>query len=92
MLSGEFRPSAGSAHLAGLNLITDVQKCRRNLAFCPQFDALFELLTAREHLQLYARIKGICEDDINRVVESKIAEMVLTEYADRSASIYSGEN
>ena len=92
MLSGEFRPSAGSAHLAGLNLITDVQKCRRKIAFCPQFDALFELLTAREHLQLYARIKGICEADIKRVVESKIAEMGLTEYADRSASTYSGGN
>ena len=28
----------------------------------PQFDALFELLTGREHLQLYARIKGIVDD------------------------------
>lgn len=92
MLSGEFRPSAGSAHLAGLDLITDVHKCRRKIGFCPQFDALFELLTAREHLQLYARIKGICEADIKRVVESKIAEMGLTEYADRSASTYSGGN
>ena len=92
MLSGEFRPSAGSAHLAGLDLLTDVHKCRRKIGFCPQFDALFELLTAREHLQLYARIKGICEVDIRRVVESKIAEMGLLEYADRPAGTYSGGN
>lgn len=92
MLSGEFRPSGGSAFLAGLDLLTDVHKCRRKIGFCPQFDALFELLTAREHLQLYARIKGINEVDINRVVESKIAEMGLTEYADRSAGTYSGGN
>ena len=92
MLSGEFRPTSGSAHLAGLNLLTDVHKCRRKIGFCPQFDALFELLTAREHLTLYARIKGICEGDISRVVVSKIAEMGLTEYADRSAGTYSGGN
>lgn len=92
MLSGEFRPSAGSASLAGLNLLTDVHKCRRKIGFCPQFDALFELLTAREHLQLYARIKGIIEADIPAVVEAKINEMGLIEYADRSAGTYSGGN
>ena len=92
MLSGEFRPSAGSAYLAGLDLLTDVHKCRRKIGFCPQFDALFELLTAREHLQLYARLKGINEVDVNRVVDGKIAEMGLTEYADRAAGTYSGGN
>ena len=92
MLSGEFRPSAGSAHLAGLDLLKDVHKCRRKIGFCPQFDALFELLTAREHLQLYARLKGINEVDIPRVVDQKVAEMGLTEYADRAAGTYSGGN
>ena len=57
-----------------------------------QFDALFELLTAREHLQLYARIKGIDDKDIKAVVDGKIAEMGLTEYADRAAGTFSGGN
>ena len=39
---------------------------------CWQFDALFDLLTGREHLELYARIKGIPEEHINTVVEGKI--------------------
>jgi ABC-type multidrug transport system ATPase subunit len=50
------------------------------------------LLTAREHLELYARIKGIYEADIPAVVNGKIAEMGLTEYADRAAGTYSGGN
>jgi ABC-type multidrug transport system ATPase subunit len=57
----------------------EVHKCRRKIGFCPQFDALFELLTGREHLELYARIKGIAEKDITKVVDGKIAEMGLTE-------------
>lgn len=92
MLSGEFSPSEGQAFLSGLDLYSDIHKCRRKVGYCPQFDALFELLTAREHLELYARIKGIKEKDIKRVVNAKIAEMGLTEYADRYAGTYSGGN
>jgi ATP-binding cassette subfamily A (ABC1) protein 3 len=61
MLSGEVVPSHGELYLDRRDLLTDVHNCRRLIGFCPQFDALFELLTGREHLQLYARIKGIVE-------------------------------
>merc|ERR1711871_518549 len=71
MLSGEFSPSSGSAYLSGLDLYSDIHACRRKIGYCPQFDALFELLTAREHLELYARIKGIKEEDVQSVVSSK---------------------
>lgn len=92
MLSGEITPTTGSIYLDGINVLTDIHQCRRKIGFCPQFDALFELLTAREHLQLYARIKGIKEDQINQVVDEKISELGLTEYADRAAGGYSGGN
>eukprot|EP00605_Chrysophyceae_sp_TOSAG23-4_P000940 GSChrysophyteH1.ASY1.ANO1.1040.1 assembled CDS len=76
MLSGEFAPSAGSAYLNGMDLTTDIHTCRRKV----------------EHLQLYARIKGIKEEYIPQVVQAKIEEMGLTEYADRYAGTYSGGN
>lgn len=31
------------------------------IGYCPQFDALLEFLTVQEHLELYARIKGVPE-------------------------------
>ena len=92
MLSCEFKPTFGEAFLSGVSLIKEPSKCRRKIGFCPQFDALFELLSAREHLTLYARIKGIHEKDIASVVNQKISEMGLTEYADRAAGGYSGGN
>ena len=92
MLTGEFPPSSGDAYIAGMNISTNVHSCRRQIGYCPQFDALFELLTAREHLILYARIKGIAEKDIPRAVEAKLHEMALTEYADRAAGGFSGGN
>ena len=38
--------------------INEPADLRRLLGYCPQFDALLELLSVREHLQLFGRIKG----------------------------------
>jgi ABC-type multidrug transport system ATPase subunit len=38
-------------------------------SYCPQFDALDSLLTAREHLYLYARLRGIERENISFVSE-----------------------
>lgn len=46
-----------------LNPLSVYQK----IGYCPQFDALFDHLTAEEHLFLYARLKGIPEYEIGRV-------------------------
>lgn len=37
------------------------------MGYCPQFDGLDDLLTAAEHLQLYARLRGVPEEDIKQV-------------------------
>ena len=37
------------------------------MGYCPQFDGLDSLLTATEHLQLYARLRGVPEKDVKQV-------------------------
>ena len=37
------------------------------MGYCPQFDGLDNLLTATEHLQLYARLRGVPEQDVKQV-------------------------
>jgi ATP-binding cassette subfamily A (ABC1) protein 3 len=37
------------------------------IGYCPQFDALLEFLTVQEHLELYARIKGVADYRIDDV-------------------------
>ena len=37
------------------------------MGYCPQFDGLDNLLTAAEHLQLYARLRGVPEQDVKQV-------------------------
>jgi ABC-type multidrug transport system ATPase subunit len=56
---------------------------------CPQYDAL-DLLSTREHLAFYAKIKGI--KDINGNVNAIMARLGLTPHAATTGSKLSGGN
>lgn len=90
ILSGEFAPTTGDARLAGYRVSTDMAKCRYHIGFCPQFDAIYDKLTAREHLEFYAAVKGIRPENIPGEVAAKIRDLGLTEYSDRASGGYSG--
>uniref|UniRef100_A0A8C4ITX9 ATP-binding cassette, sub-family A (ABC1), member 4b n=1 Tax=Dicentrarchus labrax TaxID=13489 RepID=A0A8C4ITX9_DICLA len=84
--------TSGEATVAGYSILTDILDVHQNMGYCPQFDAIDELLTGREHLYLYARLRGVPESEIPRVAEWGIQKLGLTEYAGRCAGTYSGGN
>mmetsp|Transcript_16038 Transcript_16038/g.15969 ORF Transcript_16038/g.15969 Transcript_16038/m.15969 type:complete len:500 (+) Transcript_16038:1613-3112(+) len=92
MLTGEIAPTVGEAYICGHNVITELDRARELIGYCPQFDAISELLTAREHLRLYSDIKGIPKDRREALVEEMIDQMDLRQYADILAGTYSGGN
>ena len=55
--AGELPATSGSAYLSGFDVSKSPEEIHRLVGYCPQFDALFETLTGREHLMLYAAIK-----------------------------------
>lgn len=63
-----------------------------NIGYCPQFDALLENLTAREHLNLYAAIKGIPKELRADLVEKRLNEMDLKQFEGILAGTFSGGN
>ena len=44
----------------------------------------------REHLRLYARLRGLDEDTVKREAEGGLRRLGLLAYADRRAGTYSG--
>ncbi|KAM6920758.1 retinal-specific phospholipid-transporting ATPase ABCA4-like [Lycodopsis pacificus] len=92
MLTGDTDVSSGEATVAGYSVRTEILDVHQNMGYCPQFDAIDELLTGREHLYLYARLRGVPESEIPRVAEWGIQKLGLTEYAGRCAGTYSGGN
>ena len=46
----------------GENLVRDRSSFLSMIGYCPQFDSIIEVLTGREMLVLFARLRGIKED------------------------------
>uniref|UniRef100_A0A8C2KUA2 ATP-binding cassette, sub-family A (ABC1), member 12 n=1 Tax=Cyprinus carpio TaxID=7962 RepID=A0A8C2KUA2_CYPCA len=62
MLTGDISPTDGSAKIRDIDGREGI-----NIGYCPQVDALDDLLTGEEHLYFYARIRGISKREIDRV-------------------------
>ncbi|KAG8190583.1 hypothetical protein JTE90_014059 [Oedothorax gibbosus] len=92
MLTGDTNVTAGDAFLNGLSIRRDLQKVQQYIGYCPQFDALYDELTAREHLKLYSRFRGIPLKEEEKVIEWALKKLDLVNYADRVTGTYSGGN
>jgi len=91
MLTAEFPPTSGDATLAGFSVSREPQKTRRRIGYCPQFDAHFANLTGREHVELYASIKGIPAKYVKEAAAAKLKEVGLSDKdSDRLSAGYSG--
>jgi ATP-binding cassette subfamily A (ABC1) protein 1 len=92
ILSGDYIPTAGTATLGGYDIKKQQIECRRLIGYCPQFDSLLDLLTVREHLEMFARIKGVPANVQEEVVSDKIKQMDLTNFENKLAGSLSGGN
>ncbi|KAM8886615.1 ATP-binding cassette sub-family A member 2 [Spinachia spinachia] len=92
MLTGDECTTGGEAFIGGNSILKDLLRVQQSIGYCPQFDALFDDLTAREHLELYTRLRGIPWKDQGRVVQWALEKLKLSKYADKPAATYSGGN
>jgi len=83
--------SAGEAYIHGVS-IEDQMRCRRFIGYCSQYDALFDLLTGKEHLRFYGMLKGLRGAQLSSQVRLLLRVLSLTKYRNRRAGTYSGGN
>ncbi|XP_052462827.1 uncharacterized protein abca12 isoform X4 [Carassius gibelio] len=93
MLTGDVSPTDGSAKIRDIDgRMVDIIDCRRegiNIGYCPQVDALDDLLTGEEHLYFYARIRGISKREIDRVVNYLLKKLELDYHRHNTSESYS---
>ena len=49
-ICGEEPAASGSCYICGIEIGEDIEEARKNLGYCPQFDALLDNLTVRKQL------------------------------------------
>ena len=86
MLSGMIAPTSGDAYIFGQSIITNMSGIRRILGVVPQHNILYDLLTVREHLELFAAIKGVPRGEVDSQIDEMIAQVGLTEKVNDKAA------
>lgn len=92
MLCGFHPPSGGDAFLLGINIFSGRSRVSEHMSYCPQHDVLFEAMSVHEHLDHYARIRGIRAIDRQDVISTLIDDVGLTAHVDKAAGALSGGN
>ncbi|XP_033936450.1 phospholipid-transporting ATPase ABCA1 isoform X1 [Pseudochaenichthys georgianus] len=92
MLTGDTSITYGEAFLNQHSVTTEMERVHQLMGYCPQFDAISDLLTGREHLELYARLRGVSEESVAKVAQWGVTKLGLAQYSEREAGGYSGGN
>ncbi|SOX53604.1 daunorubicin/doxorubicin resistance ABC transporter ATP-binding protein DrrA, partial [Mycobacterium ahvazicum] len=90
ILSTLLRPTSGSATVAGYDVVRQPAKVRASISMTGQFVALDSLLTARENLVLFGRMRGLRRREAKARADELIERFDLVAAADRHVSTYSG--
>lgn len=92
MITGDETIDSGSIIIDSIDLSVNMRRAQKQMGYCPQFDALIDLLTGEETLYMFARLHGVQEAVIPRIVTALIELMNLKKHAKKPVYAYSGGN
>ncbi len=82
ILTGLSRPTSGSGRVAGCDLLTEFEQIKRHIGYMSQRFSLYDDLTVRENIRLFAGIYGMRPADIHRKTDELLRRLDFTAHAD----------
>ncbi|BCO63260.1 daunorubicin resistance protein DrrA family ABC transporter ATP-binding protein [Mycobacterium intracellulare] len=90
ILSTLIRPSSGRASVAGYDLARQPAEVRASIGMAGQFTGMDPMLTGRENLVLFGRLRGLNRRQAKARADELLEQFDLVAAADRRLSTYSG--
>jgi ABC-2 type transport system ATP-binding protein len=90
MLTTLLRPDAGSARVAGFDVVGDADEVRRRIGLAGQSATVDGLLSGRQNLRLIGRLYRLGRAEAHRRADELLERFGLVEAADRMVKTYSG--
>ncbi len=90
MLVGNMDIDDGDALVFGCSAKEEYDIVSKSMGVCPQHDILWDYLSGKEHLELFAMLKGVQADRIDEEVRVRLEEVNLTHAQNVQAGFYSG--
>lgn len=90
MLTGMIPPTAGTANVNGFDIRKNINAVRNSLGICFQHNVLFDELTVAEHLEFFARLKGLRKNEIKDEIQHYVELLQLKDKINAQAHTLSG--
>ena len=90
ILATLLRPTSGTATIAGFDVVRQARQVRESIGLTGQYAAVDELLTGRENLILFARLRGMDKTTARDRADEMLATFSLTDAGDKRVTTYSG--
>jgi ATP-binding cassette subfamily A (ABC1) protein 3 len=90
MLTRHLIPTSGNAFITNQSILNDFSKAATHLGVVTQNNSLWDRLSVESHLKLFARLRGVPEDLVKKVVDGTIDQLELTPHRHKLAMRLSG--
>ncbi|MFL6151340.1 MAG: ATP-binding cassette domain-containing protein, partial [Ornithinibacter sp.] len=90
VLTTLLKPDAGTARVAGLDVVAQAAELRQRIGLAGQYAAVDELLTGDENLTMVGRLYGMPRADAKRRAAELLRQFDLIDAAERPTKTYSG--
>jgi ABC-type multidrug transport system ATPase subunit len=90
MLCGILEPTAGSAHVAGIDVVQATDELKEKIGYMSQKFSLYDELSVHENLRFYGRLYGLKGAALKQRMDELITLTHLEPYLDRRAALLSG--
>ncbi len=90
ILATLLRPDGGSARVTGYDVVAEPERVRQQVALTGQFAALDDVLTGKENLRLFGRLRGLDRGSARAKADELLERFSLSDAGDRAVSTYSG--
>ncbi|KAJ3333077.1 ATP-binding cassette sub- A member 1 [Blyttiomyces sp. JEL0837] len=90
ILSGQMHPTSGDAIMYGLSIRRHRDAAKHILGLCSQHDMLVDELTAREHIFLFAGLRGVPKEEWGKLCKMLLGSLKLGHVAGRPVKQFSG--
>ncbi|XP_067320332.1 ABC-type organic anion transporter ABCA8-like [Anolis sagrei] len=84
VITGDTNPTAGQVLIKGAHVSAVEENAGGFLGYCPQDNALWPNLTMKEHLEIYAAVKGIKKDATTSVIDRIAKALELQEHLEKT--------
>ena len=89
LILGILKPEKGetSIRVKGFRIPQEKKKLRRIIGYLPQRKALYDMLTARENIEFFAKAKGLSTEEARNNTNDLIKRLSLTDHQNKPNSV-----